>query len=56
MNMKNKILYWSPKILAVSFGVFLIVFGEADDSPGAQMLGLIMVVASIVIVIRDRKN
>ncbi len=35
-------------ILAIFFGIFLIVYGEKDDSPGAQFLGLIIVVTSII--------
>ena len=52
----NKILYWSPKILAVLLGIFFIVAGEFDDSPGLQGIGLILIIAIIVIVIRNRKN
>jgi len=56
MNIKSKILYWSPKILAVLFGAFLIVFGGYDDSPGAQGLGLILIIATVVIAIRNKKK
>jgi len=56
MEPKNKILYWIPKILVISFGVFLIVFGEFDDSPGAQGLGLILIVIIVIFVIKNRKN
>jgi drug/metabolite transporter (DMT)-like permease len=52
---KNKILYWSPRILTILFGVFLIVFGGIDDSPGAQLIGLILVIASIINVIKGKK-
>ncbi|MES2985646.1 MAG: hypothetical protein V4686_00790 [Patescibacteria group bacterium] len=34
-------------ILAILLGVFLFVFGGYDDSPGAQFLGLIVVVLGI---------
>jgi drug/metabolite transporter (DMT)-like permease len=50
---KNKILYWIPKILVILLGVFLIVFGEFDDSPGAQGLGLILIIITITVVIRS---
>lgn len=33
-------------ILGIALGVFLVVFGEGDDSPGAQGLGLIVAVFS----------
>lgn len=34
-------------ILAILAGAFLIMFGEHDDSPGAQFLGLLAVIAGI---------
>jgi len=42
-------------ILAIVFGVFLFVYGGYDDSPGGQMLGLVVVTVSIV-GIAKRKN
>lgn len=56
MNIKSKILYWTPKIIAIPLGVFFIVFGEFDDSPGAQGIGLILIVATFIIVFRDRNK
>jgi drug/metabolite transporter (DMT)-like permease len=56
MNIKNKILYWFPKILAILLGVFFVVFGEFDDSPGLQGIGLILIIAIIVTVIKSRKK
>ena len=56
MDIKSKILYWIPKILATLLGVFFIVFGEFDDSPGLQGLGLILIIITVVIVIRGRKK
>jgi len=44
------------RILTILFGVFLIVFGEIDDSPGAQLIGLISVVTGIVLVIISKKK
>ena len=35
---KSRTIY---SILAISFGIFMFVYGEIDDSPGGQMLGLI---------------
>jgi len=55
-DIKNKILYWIPKILAILLGVFFIVFGEFDDSPGLQGIGLILIIAIIFIVIRGNKK
>jgi len=54
--MKDKLLYWIPKILAILLGVFFIVFGEFDDSPGLQGLGLILIIVMVVILIRGKKK
>lgn len=56
MNIKEKIMYWTPKILTILLGVFLIVFGERDDSPGAQGLGLLLIITAIAILIKNRKK
>jgi len=37
-------------------GIFFIVFGEFDDSPGLQGMGLILVIVIIVVVIRSKKK
>lgn len=42
---KIRIIY---SILAILFGVFMIVYGEMDDSPGGQLLGLLAVIIGIV--------
>jgi len=55
-DIKNKILYWIPKILVILLGVFFIVFGEFDDSPGLQGLGLILIITTVIIVIRSKKK
>jgi drug/metabolite transporter (DMT)-like permease len=55
-DIKNKLLYWIPKILAILLGVFFIVFGEFDGSPGLQGIGLILIIATIAIVIRGKKK
>ena len=33
------------RILGVVLGVFALVFGEADDSPGLQGIGLLLILA-----------
>lgn len=53
MNKKLKIIL---SLFAIAFGIFMIVFGEQDDSPGAQGIGLIMVIAGIVNIIKSRTN
>ncbi|MEK7515101.1 MAG: LPXTG cell wall anchor domain-containing protein [Patescibacteria group bacterium] len=43
--MKLNIIY---PILLIPFGIFLFVYGGADDSPGAQLLGLLMALGGVV--------
>ncbi|MFH1392966.1 MAG: hypothetical protein ABIG73_01095 [Patescibacteria group bacterium] len=50
---KSRIIY---SILAILFGVFMFVYGEIDDSPGGQLLGLIAVIIGIVGVIKSKKK
>lgn len=51
--MKNSTLY---SVIAVVLGASLFVFGGYDDSPGAQLLGVLVVVVGVVFLIRGRKN
>jgi drug/metabolite transporter (DMT)-like permease len=41
MNKNIKIIFL---ILVILFGIFMFVYGEYDDSPGGQLLGLIVVI------------
>ena len=43
-------------ILTIAFGIFVVIFGEFDDSPGASGLGLIIVGAGIYGLIRLKKR
>lgn len=52
----NKILSWSLRILTIMLGVFFIVFGERDDSPGLQGLGLLLIITTVIIAIKNKKN
>ncbi|HYI56900.1 MAG TPA: hypothetical protein VEX66_01940 [Microlunatus sp.] len=38
--------------LGIALGVAGVIFGGADDSPGAQLLGLLVVIATIVLGVR----
>jgi len=51
----NKIKALSFVIL-ILFGIFMFVYGEYDDSPGGQLLGLLAVVVGIIGVIKSRKK
>jgi len=54
MNKKTKTAF---PIIAILLGVFLIVFGGYDDSPGAQLIGFITAVFGIgAIIKKGRKN
>lgn len=39
-------------LLFIPLGAFLVVYGGYDDSPGGQLLGLLVVVAGIVGLVR----
>ncbi len=39
-------------ILAIALGVAGIVHGEADDSPGLQLIGVLLVVGTVVLIVR----
>ncbi len=45
------------RVLGVALGVFALVFGEADDSPGLQGIGMVLLLAvffSIYKIVRRR--
>ena len=43
-------------VSAIVFGVFMFIYGGYDDSPGGQLLGLLLFIAGIVSVIKNRKK
>ncbi|MBG6067141.1 hypothetical protein [Micromonospora ureilytica] len=43
-------------ILVVAFGVAGIVLGEADDSPGLQLLGVVLVLGAVAFGIRNLRG
>ena len=42
-------------ILAISFGIFLFVYGEIDDSPGGQLLGVVVAAIGVWGIIKRKK-
>ena len=50
---KIRIIY---SILAILFGAFMFGYGEIDDSPGGQVIGLLIVITGIVGVIKSKKK
>lgn len=39
-------------VLLIALGVFGVVFGEADDSPGLQGLSVLLIIGVIAVVVR----
>lgn len=55
-NMKKhyqKLIYFIPAIL---FGAFMIIYGGYDDSPGAQLIGLIALAVGVFGLARRKKK
>ena len=50
---KASIIY---SILAILFGVFMFVYGGIDDSPGGQLLVLLLIILGVLCVIKSRKS
>ncbi|MFZ2190347.1 MAG: hypothetical protein WA057_02565 [Candidatus Magasanikiibacteriota bacterium] len=50
---KSKIIL---SILAILFGIFMFIYGEYDDSPGGQLLGLLLIITGIVVIIKIGKT
>lgn len=50
---KTKIAF---SILAILFGIFIFVYGGYDDSPGAQLLGFVIVIIGVVRMVKNRKK
>lgn len=42
-------------IVLIMFGIFFFVYGGYDDSPGAQGLGVLVVIGGIFGIIKNRK-
>jgi drug/metabolite transporter (DMT)-like permease len=39
-------------ILVIALGVAAIVYGGADDSPGGQLIGVLLIVGAVAVVVR----
>ncbi len=50
---KTRVFYLA---LAILIGAFLFVYGGYDDSPGAQLLGLVVAISGVVGVVKSRKK
>lgn len=43
-------------LFAIMFGIFIFVYGGMDDSPGAQLLGLVVFIIGVVSIFKNRKK
>jgi hypothetical protein len=43
-------------ILAVALGVAAIIYGGADDSPGLQLIGVLIIVGAVVVGVRIARS
>ena len=43
-------------ILVILFGIFLFVYGGYDDSPGGQLLGLVIIIVGIIGIVKTNKK
>ena len=50
---KMRLIY---STIAILLGVFFVIYGGYDDSPGGQLLGLVAVIAGIVGIVKSRKK
>jgi len=48
---KSRIIFF---ILVIAIGIFVFIYGGIDDSPGGQLIGLIMVIVGIVVLIKNK--
>jgi len=48
-----RILYF---ILAILLGIFMFVYGGFDDSPGGQLIGVIVIIIGIIGLIKRKKK
>ncbi|NMB48758.1 hypothetical protein GYA13_05000 [Candidatus Kuenenbacteria bacterium] len=50
--MAKKVLKFTLFILLILFGIFMFIYGGYDDSPGAQLLGIVAAIGGVVGIIK----
>ena len=50
---KNRILYF---VIAILIGGFMFVYGGIDDSPGGQLIGILMIIIGVVGITSNKKK
>ena len=53
---KRKILYFILLILLILLGILMFVYAEYDDSPGGQLIGMIVAIAGVIGIIKTKKK
>lgn len=50
--------YWKYLyvILAIALGAVLFIYAEIDDSPGGQLIGLLVALSGVVMLFRNKKK
>lgn len=43
-------------VVVVALGVLAVVYGESDDSPGLQLIGVVLVIAAVVLGVRTARR
>jgi hypothetical protein len=43
-------------ILAIALGIAGVVYGEADDSPGLQLIGVVLIVGAIALGVKTARS
>ena len=43
-------------ILAIALGIASVVYGEADDSPGLQLIGVVLIVGTIALGVKTVRS
>lgn len=56
MNKRKYIIRALSFTVLVLIGIFLFVYGGYDDSPGAQLLGFVLVVTGLLFLIKNKKK